>query len=341
MQKLLEVLTKKIPSSTPPIWIMRQAGRYLPEYRELKTHAKDFLDFCYTPKLASEATLQPIKRFDFDAAIIFSDILVIPDALGCDVKFIEKRGPILAPVTSLKNLKEPAQAAAALTPVYEAISLTREKLARDKTLIGFAGAPWTLACYMIEGGSSKNFDKVRTVALTEPKFFAELIDILTESVIIYLQNQIKAGADVIKIFDSHAGVLPVADFQKWVIAPTKKIVSTLRKSSPKTPLICFPKGAGVMYEEFVAAVKPNAIAIDQSVPRIWAVENLWKKHGVILQGNLDNYTLAFGSTEQIKNQTQSILTDFKNQPFIFNLGHGILKETPITNVELMARTVRS
>jgi len=338
MNKLINTLLKKEKFSNPPIWIMRQAGRYLPEYREVRSNVKNFLDLCYNPKLACEVTLQPITRFNFDAAIIFSDILVIPDALGVKVEFVKNEGPKLGSF-ELQNLKI-GNIAKHLSPVFEAVELTKSKLEKDKALIGFAGSPWTLACYMVEGGGSKNFEKVRQTARQDEKFFSQLIEILTESVIEYLSLKIKAGADVVKLFDSWAGVLTPAQLRKWVIEPTKKIVSEIKKRHPQTPIICFPRGIGVNYEEFARSVEPHAIALDQNVEKKWAKKNLQENLGQVVQGNLDNILLAFGSKKEIETEVLEILKTFGDQPFIFNLGHGILPETPIENVDFVLDLVR-
>lgn len=363
MNKILNIINKKnskqnFDELSPPIWIMRQAGRYLPEYREIRANVSGFLDLCYNPKLASEVTLQPIRRFDLDAAIIFSDILVIPDALGLKVDFVKNEGPVLQKVVDEKDLQklDVSKIISHLQPVFENLRLTKKGLqeiaqekskksklteAVDKTLIGFSGSPFTMACYMIEGGSSKNFDSVRKAAVKNPEFFGKLIDILTESVVIYLREQIKAGADVVKLFDSWAGLLPESEFQKWVIEPTKKIVTQIRAEFPHTPIICFPRGSGVLYKNFVREVKPDIIAIDQNLPKSWAKENLQKELGVVIQGNLDNQLLAFGSKAEIEKEVREILKTFGEYPFIFNLGHGILPETPIENVELVVNIIRN
>lgn len=334
MNKLINILSEKKSLEIPPIWIMRQAGRYLPEYRAIRSEVKDFLSLCYNPQLASEVTLQPIKRFDFDAAIIFSDILVIPHALGVEVNFVKNEGPKLGKF-NLADLKI-SNIEKHLQPVFEAVSLTKSQLDKNKALIGFAGAPWTLACYMIEGGGSKSFEEVRRFAIEKEKEFQILIDILTESVIEYLSLKINAGADVVKIFDSWAGVLPPTELQKWVINPAKKIVEKLKEKHPQTPIIAFPRGIANSYKNYAREVKADAIALDQTVDRNWAKENI----SGVLQGNLDNFLLAFGSKEKIENEVNSILGDFKNAPFIFNLGHGILPETPIENVELLIKLIR-
>ena len=328
MKKLFETLKGK-KFETPPIWIMRQAGRYLPEYQEVRKEAGDFLDLCYNPKLASKVTLQPIKRFNFDGSIIFSDILVILDALGADVKFIKGVGPKLEFSGNLDDLKLNINH---LNPVFETIKLVKENLNENKTLIGFCGSPFTVACYLIEKGSSKNFDEVKKLVISDEKYFNKLIDILIESSVIYLQKQIDAGVDVIKLFDSWAGILPQDQYHKWVIEPNLKIVEKLKAKNPNLPIICFPKGSGILYQDFAKNVNCDALAIDQQVDRIWAKETLFEKHGKILQGNLDNYLLAYGSENQVKLATKNILNDFKDIPFIFNLGHGILPQTKIDNV---------
>ncbi len=337
MKKLLDLIVKKEVQKIPPIWIMRQAGRYLPEYREVRAKTKGFLDLCYNPILASEVTLQPIRRFDFDAAIIFSDILVIPDALGVKVDFVQNEGPKLGEIGDLKNLRLD-NILKYLQPVFENLKLTRALLAKDKTLIGFSGAPFTLACYMIEKGGSKDFAKTKKTALQNEEYFSQLIEILVESVSIYLIEQINSGADVVKIFDSHAGILPQHQLEKWVFKPIQKIIENVRKVHKNTPIIAFPRGIGAFYEDFVKKVEMDVLAIDQNLPRDFVVEKLQKN--AIIQGNLDNFTLCYGSKNQIQREVETILEKFSQKPFIFNLGHGILKETPIENVEFLVSLVR-
>lgn len=341
MKKLLETLKGK-KFQTPPIWFMRQAGRYLPEYRELRSKANNFLELCYNPKLASEITLQPIRRFGFDGSIIFSDILVIPDALGVKVEFVKNEGPKLSQILEekeLKNLKID-NILKHLQPVFENISLTKSNLNKNTTLIGFAGSPWTIATYMIEGGTSKKFELVRSIAIKNPDFFQKLIDILIESISIFLNEQIKSGVEVVKLFDSWSGVLPESEFNKWVIEPHKKIVKNIRKENPQTPIIIFTKGAGTLYEKLAIEVDCDCIAIDQNISKDWACEILQNKYKKIIQGNLDNITLAFDK-ERSRLETLEILNKFNNSPFIFNLGHGILPNTPIENVEEVLKTIRN
>ncbi len=338
MKKLVSVLMNKEKFSSPPVWIMRQAGRYLPEYLAVRSDVKNFLDLCYNPKLAAEVTLQPIRRFDFDAAIIFSDILVIPDALGVKVEFVKNEGPKLGNF-ELKNLKI-KNIEKHLSPVFEALELTKSKLSEDKALIGFSGAPWTLACYMIEGGGSKNFENARRFAIEKEQEFSQLIEILTQSVIEYLLLQIKAGVDVVKIFDSWAGVLPEGELQKWVFNPAKKIIAEIKKNHPEIPVIYFPRGIGVNYEKFAEEVVPHGLALDQTIEKNWAKKNLQQKLGQVIQGNMDNFLLAFGKKSEIEKEVVEILESFGDHPFIFNLGHGILPHTPIENVEILLKIIR-
>lgn len=342
MKKLSNVLLKKEIFKTPPIWIMRQAGRYLPEYLETRSKINNFLDLCYNPKLATEVTLQPIRRFDFDSAIIFSDILVIPDALGIKVDFIKNHGPKLAKFDilndllklNINNIKNH------LKPVFEAISLTRQNLNQEKDLIGFCGAPFTLACYILEGGGSKNFDIVKEISYKYPQQFSQLIDILTNSAIEFLSYQIQAGVDVIKIFDSWAGILTTNQINEWVIKPAKKIVNYFYENYPQIPIIYFPKSIGVNYENFAKEVDSHGLAIDQTLDKKWVSQVLQKNLNKIIQGNLDNHLLAFGTKKQIADETIEILKTFGEKPFIFNLGHGILPQTPIENVEYLLKIIR-
>lgn len=342
MKKLINIIQNKTPEKNPPIWIMRQAGRYLPEYREVRSKVSNFLELCYTPKLASEVTLQPIRRFALDAAIIFSDILVIPDALGVKVEFVKNEGPKLQKTLTIEDLKKFKidNIKSHLNPVFEALELTKSQLDDNTALIGFAGSPWTLACYMIEGGGSKNFESVRAKAIQDPEFFSQLIDILTNNIIEYLSLKIKAGADVVKLFDSWAGVLPPSEIKKWVINPSKKIVSELKKLHPNVPIICFPRGIGMNYLEFCKEVNCDVVALDQTVERNWVRKNLQQDCEKIVQGNLDNLLLAFGSKNEIEKEVLDILEKFGDKPFIFNLGHGIIPQTPIENVEFILNLVR-
>lgn len=344
MKKILSLAKKEISLENfknPPIWIMRQAGRYLPEYREIRSKVSNFLELCYNPKLASEVTLQPIRRFDFDAAIIFSDILVIPDALGLKVEFVKNEGPRLSKISSSEDLSKLKRNNVKnhLKPVFENLSLTKSNLDKNKTLIGFSGAPFTLACYMIEGGGSKNFDLVRKTAIKNEEFFKELIDILAEEVADYLIEQINSGADVVKIFDSWAGILPEKEFEKWVINPTKKIINKVKTVHANTPIICFPRAAGTLYVKYAKEIQPDVLAIDQNLSKYFVTEKLQNELNMTIQGNLDNQLLAFGAKKAIETEVNEILSNFGKKPFIFNLGHGILPETPIENVELLMKLI--
>jgi uroporphyrinogen decarboxylase len=342
MKKLLKTLSGE-KFSTPSVWFMRQAGRYLPEYQEIRAKANNFLELCYNPKLASEITLQPIRRFGFDGAILFSDILVIPDALGVKVEFVKNEGPKLEKILDEKDLLKLNlnNVEKHLLRVFETIDLTKNQLDEKTTLIGFSGSPWTIATYMVEGKGSKNFENVRTLAIFNPQFFSKLIEILVEAISIYLIKQIEVGVEVVKLFDSWAGILPEKEFEKWVINPNKKIIENVRKKYPDFPIILFNRGAGVLYENVAINIKNVALAIDQNLPKKWAKEVLQQKHNRIIQGNLDNILLASGSLEEIEKEVLEIKNSFGNSPFIFNLGHGVLPHTPIKNVERVLEILRN
>ena len=342
MKKLLKTLQGQ-KFDSPPIWIMRQAGRYLEEYRQIRSKVPNFLDLCYNPKLACEVTMQPIRRFGFDGAILFSDILVIPDALGVKVNFVKGQGPKLSKTLTdndllklnLNNVENH------LNPVFETIDRLKSNLDEKTTLIGFSGSPWTIATYMVEGAGSKNFENIRTLAISNPNFFSKLIEILVTAISNYLIKQIEAGADVIKLFDSWAGILPEAEFEKWVIAPNVKIIENIRQKFPDFPIILFTRSASINYEKVALKTKNVALAIDQIIPRNWAKEILQEKHGKIIQGNLDNILLASASKEKIKDEVLNILQTFNQKPFIFNLGHGVLPHTPVENVEMVVDLVKN
>lgn len=332
--KIIDVLKNKSGSenSIPPIWLMRQAGRYLPEYRELRATAGDFLSLCYNPDWASEVTLQPIRRFDLDAAIIFSDILVIPHALGQHLEFVKGEGPKLGAL-DLSKLKYNSDQ---LSPVYEALSKTRDALDPQKALIGFIGAPWTVACYMVEGQGSKTWDKVRLLAAQKPDYFQELIDIVTDASIDYLSNQIKAGANMVQIFDSWAGVLSEEAFDQWSIKSAQKIASAIREEHPETPIIAFPRGAGAKMRRYAQMVKPDGLSMDTSVPMDQAAE-LQKLCTV--QGNLDPVSLLTGG-DVLDREIDRRMENLSKGPYIFNLGHGVIKETPPEHVTQLVKRVR-
>lgn len=338
-KRLLRTLAGE-QTERPPFWLMRQAGRYLPEYRELRREADNFLDFCYTPDLAVEATLQPIRRFSPDAAILFSDILVIPHALGRSVSFIESEGPKLDPVRSAGDLEslDCGRVPEALAAVYETVRRVRLELPGDVALIGFAGAPWTVATYMVEGGSSKDFSIVKSWALGEPDTFGRLIDLIVEATIRHLSDQVEAGAEALQLFDSWAGVLPESSYRRWVVEPTKAIVSALGERHPDVPMIGFPRGSGLLYEVFAAEVPSVAIGLDSAVPLGWARETL-QPHRVV-QGNLDSSMLVVGGAA-MEAEIEHILRMLDGGPFVFNLGHGVIPRTPPEHVEALAACIRN
>jgi uroporphyrinogen decarboxylase len=330
---------KKMPAERPPIWLMRQAGRYLPEYRALRRQAADFLQFCYTPELATEATLQPVHRYGLDAAILFSDILVVPDALGCGVRFEDGAGPKLEPlreVAAIERLRATLDLGH-LAPVYAAVRQVRQALSPGTALIGFAGAPWTLAAYMVEGGSASDFHTARSFALTEPEAFARLIDLLGAAVFEHLAAQIDAGADVVQLFDSWAGVLPEPELVRWCMTPAAQIVGRLKARYPEVPVIAFPRGAGVMYERFAMTVPVDAVSLDSGVPLAWARKAM---HGVCLQGNLDPAALVAGG-EVACREARRIIETLGDRPFVFNLGHGVLPQTDPAAVGALVECVQS
>lgn len=317
-----------------PFWFMRQAGRYLPEYKQVRSQTKNFMEFCYSPDKAAEVTLQPITRFGMDGAIIFSDILVIPDSLGVDVRFEEGKGPILSPVRDEKTLKEKLakkQGSQKLEPVYEALRKTKKLLPPETTLIGFAGAPWTLACYTVNGGTSEDYAIVKSIAANDNTFFSLLIEQFSEAIIEHAGKQIEAGAEVFQLFDSWSGILNDEEFEKWVIAPTTHIVAAIKKKYPEVPLIGFPRMAGEKTERYLKKTKLDAISFDGSVPLAWVKETL-QPIGVV-QGALDNQKLAGDKTAMLKEAEQILHT--LSKPFVFNLGHGILPHTPIENVQAL------
>ena len=323
----------------PPIWLMRQAGRYLPEYREVRSKVPSFLDLCLTPKLAAEVTLQPLRRFNFDAAIIFSDILIVPYALGQKVEFVEREGPKLEPVrdsTAISGLSQ-ASAGNIFAPVYEAIAQVAAELPKSVPLLGFCGAPWTIASYMVEGGGSKDQAAARLFAYRDPEAFQRLIDLLVETSAGHLVNQVRAGASAVQIFDSWAGSLPEDEFERWCIAPTKRLVELVKSELPDIPVIGFPRGAGLLAERYARETAIDAIGCDTSMPVGW-MQRL-QLH-LPVQGNLDPVLLVAGG-EQLDARVRSILETLGQGPFIFNLGHGILPETPIDHVTRLVGLVKN
>jgi uroporphyrinogen decarboxylase len=335
----LEVLSGR-RQPVPPLWMMRQAGRYLPEYREVRAKAGGFLDLCFTPDFAVEVTLQPIRRFAFDAAIIFSDILVIPYALGRSVRFEAGEGPRLDPldtpdkVGTLSSMGDFDK----LEPVFEALRRVRRELDPKIALIGFCGAPWTVATYMVAGQGSPDQAPARMMAYRHPQEFAKIIDTIVENSILYLLGQLKAGADVLQIFDTWAGVLPPREFQRWSVEPTKRIVAGVRKKVPDAKIIGFPRGAGALLPSYVEATKVDAVSID------WAAEPSLIRNKVqsrvAVQGNLDPLVLIAGG-DALDRAVDDVLSNYAAGRLIFNLGHGIQPETPIAHVEQMVKRVRA
>lgn len=318
---------------------MRQAGRYLPEYRELRSRAKDFLSFCYSPVLASEATVQPIKRFGMDAAIIFSDILVIPDALGQKVNFESGHGPVLEALTGASDIAGLSlnRFKTRLGPVYDTLALTKTKLGRETSLIGFAGAPWTIACYMIEGSGSATFSKAKSWIYRQPDLMERLIDVLVEAIGQHLVAQVEAGADVLQIFDSWAGVLPEKEFKRWSVEPTERIVKHVKSVYPDVPIIGFPNRCGALILNYASESGVDAVQIDAMSPLNW-IRPLIPDH-VGLQGNLDPQLLVVGGSPMIE-EAKRITTTLGKDRFVFNLGHGIVPETPPENVAALSAFLR-
>ena len=335
--RLDQTLSGKKDKKTP-IWLMRQAGRYLPEYRDLRATEPDFISYCLNSVKAAEATMQPIKRFDMDAAIIFSDILMVPWAMGVDVRFIEGEGPKLKALSNLNlnNLKK-TTLNKDITAVFEAIKLTRSKLAADKNLIGFCGAPWTVATYMIEGGSSRDFERSRSLLWNETDKLVALLDRLVLESVDYLTAQAKAGADVLMIFDSWASAVPSYFIDSVVINPTHSIIEGLRAQGITSPVIGFPKGIGENIITYTEKSGVSAIGLDHSIDPHWAHANLPKN--VALQGNLDPMALIEGGKQMLA-ATDKILDAFASRPHIFNLGHGINQHTPISHVETLINHIR-
>jgi uroporphyrinogen decarboxylase len=336
--KLLQALSGE-RINPPPVWLMRQAGRHLPEYRALRAKAGGFLDFCYTPDLAVEASLQPVRRYDLDAAIVFSDILVVPHALGRQVGFSTGEGPKLDPIRPGDKLPTFDEDGfhAALAPVYETMSRLRQALAPEVGLVGFAGAPWTVATYMVEGGSSRDFQRIRRWAYTDLGGFARLIELLVDATASYLIRQIDAGAQVVQLFDTWAGVLPPEQFVRWVIEPTAEIVRRVRARHPKVPIIGFPRGAGHNYVSYAFETGVSALSLDATVSASWASRAI--PDATALQGNLDNLALLAGGAA-LERGVADILTHFRERAYVFNLGHGILPDTPPEHVERLIALVR-
>ncbi|HEY4344030.1 MAG TPA: uroporphyrinogen decarboxylase [Parvibaculum sp.] len=337
-KKLIQTLQGQ-RQDVAPIWLMRQAGRYLPEYKKTRGIAGSFLDLCYSPELAEEVTLQPIRRFGFDASIVFSDILVIPDALGQNVSFVEGEGPVLEPVTTTKELAklDLARVVPHLEPVYETLRRLRKSLPQETTLIGFAGAPWTVATYMVGGRTSPDQAAAKAWAYGAPKEFQKLIDLLTEATILHLIAQVEAGAEVLQIFDTWAGSLPEPAFRQFSLEPAKRIVGALKAKFPHVPMIGFPRGAGSLAKDYFRDTGVDGLSIDTGVSPAWAKAEL-QPIGCV-QGNLDPLLLVAGGSE-MRRGVEHILTALGEGPFIFNLGHGIVPQTPPDHVTELVEIVR-
>lgn len=324
----------------PPLWLMRQAGRYLPEYRALRARAGSFLDLCYDPALAVEASLQPLKRFDLDGVILFSDILVVAEALGVKLWFEEGEGPRLEPVREGDVLPvfDEARQRRHLAPVYDAMQRVADAAPAGATVLGFAGAPWTLATYMVGGGRSKDFTAVKGWAYREPESFGRLIATLEEAVADHLIAQLDAGADAVQIFDSWAGALPESEFRRWCIAPVTKIVAAVKAVHPAAAVIGYPRGAGIAYERFAEETAVDAVSIDSTVPPAWAAAHLQPRCAV--QGNLDPAVLLAGG-DALRRAAGAILDALGHGPFVFNLGEGVVPRTPPENVAVLLNIVRA
>ena len=338
MKPLIRVLGGE-HTAVPPVWLMRQAGRYLPEYRAIRQAAKSFLDLCFDPKRAAEITLQPVRRFGFDAAILFSDILVVPHALGRRVTFEEGEGPRLDPIAgppALDGLPQDVDHAR-LEPVYETIERVKAELAPEVALLGFCGAPWTVATYMIAGGGTSDQLPAREFAYRHPEAFGRLIEFLVTASAGYLIRQCEAGADAVQIFDSWAGILPPDEFRQWCIEPCARIAQLVREKIPSAKIIGFPRGAGTKLEQYMAGVPVDAVGLDWMVDFDFARQRIQKQRPV--QGNLDPLALLAGGPI-LDRSIDAVMEAFAAGPFIFNLGHGVLPDTPVAHVERLVARVR-
>ncbi|MGB5863970.1 MAG: uroporphyrinogen decarboxylase [Sulfitobacter sp.] len=326
---------------TPPIWMMRQAGRYLPEYRATRAQAGDFLKLCYNPELAAEVTLQPIRRYGFDAAILFADILLVPQALGADLWFVTGEGPRLSTITTQAELDKLVPADAIhdhLSPIYETVKILSKELPSETTLIGFAGAPWTVATYMIAGQGTPDQAPAHALKAENRSVFDSLMERITDATIHYMSKQIEAGAEVVKIFDSWAGSLQGDDFMDYSIKPMARITAALKDKHPGVPIIAFPRGAGEKYVGTHAAIGADCVAVDDGVTAEWAAEHL--QTGGCVQGNLKSSHMVSGG-DALVSETQRTVQAFSKGPHIFNLGHGITPDANPENVQLMIDTVRN
>ncbi|WP_411816780.1 uroporphyrinogen decarboxylase [Hyphococcus sp. DH-69] len=337
--KFIRVFEGDVPS-VPPMWFMRQAGRYLPEYRELRSKAGSFLDLCYNSDLAAEVTLQPVRRFDLDAAILFADILLIPHALGQDLRFVAGEGPRLSPVVSAGDLDAFRQCDIhpTLSPVYETVAKTKAELGADKALIGFAGAPWTVATYMLAGGPMKDPASLRRRFYEENDFITGLIDVLCEKTVEYLIKQIDAGADAVQLFDTWASGLPWPVLEAVSVKPLEHIANQIKKARPGVPVILFPKGVGEKLGEYALIRNCDGVGIDYAMDPSWARTHLPGR--VVVQGGLDPLLVVAGGKE-MERAAETYLKLFHDVPYIFNLGHGFIPETPPENVAALVKFVRS
>jgi uroporphyrinogen decarboxylase len=338
-KKLLKVLNGQ-REKIPPVWMMRQAGRYLPEYRATRERAGSFLDLCFNPQLAAEVTLQPIRRFGFDGAILFSDILVIPHALDRKVDFVAGEGPKLEPIEDVPTARSIRRDVdhGKLDPVYETIRLVKSKLPPEVTFLGFCGAPWTVATYMIAGHGTPDQEPARLFAYRHPDAFDDLLQVLVKASAEYLIRQLKAGVDAVQIFDTWAGILPPEEFARWCMAPLRRIILSVRDEIPDAKIIGFPRGAGTMLERYVTELPIDAVGLDWMIDKSFARERIQKVKPV--QGNLDPLALMAGG-EALDRAVDDVMRAFSDGPFIFNLGHGITPQTPIENVERMVKRVRA
>jgi len=322
----------------PPVWMMRQAGRYLPEYRQLRQDKGSFLDLVYDSEAAADVTLQPLMRFpQLDAAILFSDILIIPFAIGQNLSFVAGEGPRLTPPLMTASLGDLTAYSARLDPIYETVAKVKARLDPAKALIGFAGSPWTVATYMVAGQGSREQAEARRLAYRDPGKFAEIIETIEAMTVDYLSGQILAGAETVQLFDSWSGSLAPTEFERWVIAPTARLVDRLRSLHPGIPVIGFPKGAGGKLAAYARETRVDALGLDETVDPLWADKALPK--GLPVQGNLDPLALLAGG-DALKSEVERILDAFAGRPHIFNLGHGILQDTPIAHVEDLMMLVK-
>lgn len=320
-----------------PVWLMRQAGRYLPEYRALRAEKGGFLELVYDSDAAAEITIQPLRRFGFDGAILFSDILIVPYAMGQDLKFLAGEGPHLSPRLADVALESLQEVPERLSPIYETVSKVKASLAPEVTMLGFAGSPWTVATYMVAGEGSRDQHVTREYAYRDPQAFQAIVDAIVAVTVEYLSGQVQAGAEALQLFDSWAGSLSPAQYERWVIAPNAAIASEMKRRHPDIPLIGFPKGSGEKLSAYARETGVDAIGVDETVDPLWAARAL--PEGMPVQGNLDPLLLLSGG-EELDRQARKVLDAFADRPHVFNLGHGIGQTTPIANVERLLGVVR-